>query len=521
MSNLSIQFHEPVIEDLSDSNILYPEYQFGIIQVEIASTPMLEVPQLVHFTNDMSGSMSDTCNDDRTKMQHLIHTKKNILNVLANNSETTDILVQSYGFDNKIEEVFPATKVVKENILQLNSSIDTTLIARGLTDISLALEHSQEKLQLPEFQNRFKSHIFMTDGNITVGDTELDILSSYIDSKNTNFFIGYGEGHDAKLLQSLAKKMNGSYYFVDAIENSGYIFGEILHSILFATLRDTIITVENGEIYNYNTNTWSSTLTVGTLTSEATKTFHIRSNDPEKVKVTMTAHNAANLQESASASFTREVSCEDTKPRMSDLTKYILRQKTLELLFISTNLNMAEMELIKNAKRDISDFKKVLKKYIEFYHLEEDEFCQTLLTDIKIARRTLGTTRAQMYCGARGDSQGRERSYNVTLPTHNKYSASLSPPILNRTNTTPSQMIVMRSVSASIDEDGDEDKTEDIINTIIEDDAENDNTDSTKNSNSNSDSDSDKDTIIEEPHYLHSFIPRLLSLPSTVKQAFI
>ena len=41
----------------------------------------------------------------------------------------------------------------------------------------------------------------------------------------------------------------GILYFIDKLENSGYVYGEILHDIVYRLLKNIQINVENGFIY--------------------------------------------------------------------------------------------------------------------------------------------------------------------------------------------------------------------------------------------------------------------------------
>lgn len=135
-------------------------------------------------------------------------------------------------------------------------------------------DQDQQK-QDQDQQNQF--HIFMSDGQVTCGTSDKDDLFELVSDKYPNIFIGFGMDHDACLMQHLAKKTNGSYYVVDKIENAGLVFGEILHGILYPALKSVVIEIQNGEIYNYLNNTWSSTLEISSIPSEAKKTYHLRS----------------------------------------------------------------------------------------------------------------------------------------------------------------------------------------------------------------------------------------------------
>ena len=55
------------------------EAKFGILNLKAISAPLSQEELEFIFMIDCSGSMSDQCSDGRTKMQHIIHTLKNMI----------------------------------------------------------------------------------------------------------------------------------------------------------------------------------------------------------------------------------------------------------------------------------------------------------------------------------------------------------------------------------------------------------------------------------------------------------
>ena len=95
-----------------------------------------------------------------------------------------------------------------------------------------------------------------------------------------NYFIGYGSQHDAKLLGVLSDFEKSSYHYIDALEKTGFVFGEILHSITHKVLYDCEIVVEHGVIYNYNTNLYTNKLYIGDIVGESNKVYHLFTDHP-------------------------------------------------------------------------------------------------------------------------------------------------------------------------------------------------------------------------------------------------
>jgi hypothetical protein len=64
-------------------------------------------------------------------------------------------------------------------------------------------------------------------------------------------------------------------YFVDKLENSGLVYGEILHDIVYKFMTNVRLTIQNGLIYDFKKNVWVESFNVGELVSEANKIYHI------------------------------------------------------------------------------------------------------------------------------------------------------------------------------------------------------------------------------------------------------
>jgi hypothetical protein len=407
------------------------DHQFGTITFEINSLPMNAGLQCIHFKNDMSGSMGDRCSDGRSKMSHLIHTKNNMLSVLAKNADTTDILVESFGFDDEIENIFPETKITFETLPSIQAKIAIMLQPRNQTDIGLALSHYDDS----KHPDATKTVVFMTDGVITSGVTDTSILCQMLKPETNYYFVGYGKDHDSSLLQTLATKANSKYYFVDAIENAGIVFGEILHSILYSVLSNAFITVENGEIYDYVRNVWTDRLTLGGVVSEEAKTFHIRKSKGCDVTVTLQSSDGTCI------TFTQNPD--------ADLTKYILRQETQEMLYLVANTSPYQKAQVAFVNEQLLALIVKITTYMKENNLEADEFYQILLTDLDIAKNTLGTSLAKMYCTSRNDSQGRSDAYGVTFSPGGGGGGDgcSGPPTLRRDGSTPNKVKIIQDVS--------------------------------------------------------------------------
>ena len=435
-----------------------PNLTFATLNIGIADTPMINHEQIIEFNVDISGSMGDTCRDGKSKMTHASHTLKNIAKVLSesNTSSGSNVSLAIYGFDNCVDEIIPLTKITPENINDIRCLLDNKLQPRNGTDIHMALQKSNQRLAARNISNPglLQTHILMTDGQTNEGITDYNIIANEINENSTHILIGLGSDHDAINLQKLAANQKGkhlgkssSYYYIDAIEKAGLALGEIIHSILYPALTCVNIRVENGEIYDYVTNTWSNILSIPTMLSESNKTFHLRSETPDQISVNISAINPFNGE---------QILCDDNTPvpdlltldgvrQYVDLTKYMHRQHSQELVFLAHQLTLdtnssndgslfthsqphpptfkialedykthSKAEKHRNLKKNLKSYLQFLKTFMEKNHLKEDDFYNTIYNDISITLQTFGREKAAMYSGARCHSQGRQASYNVS-----------------------------------------------------------------------------------------------------------
>ena len=347
-----------IFEETSNTSLQY----FGILEIRINDTPMVTQVQEIDLSSDRSGSMDDMCADRRSKMQHANHTAKNIISVLGKNSNKSTTYFKLTGFDDVVEDIIPLMKVDDDAVPIMHDLINKNMFARNSTNIEAALQNTQTQINARMCLNptHKQVHIMMTDGDITVGSDNVEKLLSYIDPSYPNIFIGYGESHNATLLQTLASRTNGEYYFIGKIEEAGLVYGEIIHGILYQALTNITITINNGEIYDYKTNTWSSMLNVSSINSEAKKTYHIRSTSPDDVFATIIALSTLHIDPESQLplQITEQIDIlppllniyeekleqnqeqeKEQKQEQTELVKYMLRQRAQELLFKSHQLS--------------------------------------------------------------------------------------------------------------------------------------------------------------------------------------
>jgi len=430
----TLQFNDSSINtELVPVSITDPK--FGILNLQVISSPLNETTQEFVFTVDCSGSMSDGCADGRTKMQHIVHTIKNMLLYFKENSIKAFVTINA--FDDKIYNIVQRTNITDKNFAGIISSVDK-IVPRTNTNIERALEYARETIShiKTEFPDHNISHILMTDGEATTGKRDPEFLLSLVDTSVTNMFIGFGIQHDTTLLNRLGSAPKSGYYFIDKLENCGIVYGEILHGILYKLLFDVTISIQNGLIYDFKNNVWVSSLFIGEIVSESNKFYHIASQTPTECIITFTGKNITHLTE---VSFT--IIGEQTD---IDLTKFIYRQRTLQHLFTvndylkrknvindddykynnNYNKNLfiipihVESETLKEERKHLKisllSFITEMKQFMTDNQLTDDAFMKNLCDDIYICYKTFETKFGAMYVGARQTSQGTQRAYTVS-----------------------------------------------------------------------------------------------------------
>ena len=438
--NATMQFHNteyPSGYGIFDYNLFdyslfdSSTHQFGILNIQAASLPHIDTDAErtiwnIGFSVDISGSMSDTCKDGRDKMHHIRHTLSGILRVFSTIS-TVSVNVYVQAFDSKVEEIIDFVTVTPANIESLIKKIQN-MFPRDETDLKKPLEKMNDIIskRMALFPNQKFAHIMLTDGEDTRGNTN-DSIVSEVSQEFKNVFIGFGTTHNSVLMEEMTNGVINDYRFIDKLESSGLVYGEIIHEILYSAIESISITVNNAEIYDWRTDTWEKQIGFHSLPYNVEKTFHIRSASPELVtgKITgIPCHHSSSLEELTTFSFIVDIDIESTTAPTVDLTKYIYRQKVQELLFMSKNVNSKKRLLssnpfkpdpyVTNFKRDIRNFFDHMKRYVKTHMLSDDPFWKVLLDDIYVAMKVFNRPCSHMYTHSRQNSQGRQQTYAVT-----------------------------------------------------------------------------------------------------------
>jgi len=424
----SLQFQS---ENTILENIPIPDAKFGILKLTAVSAPMSQDVHEFIFMVDRSGSMSDMCSDGRDKMQHILHTLQNMIIYFKDN--TAKVYVNIFAFDSTICEVVERTDINESNIDAIIAKIKT-ITPRASTNIEkalLSIKDTVDKIRLDNPTHNI-SNIFMTDGEATAGSYDTSYLYELVDRNITNAFIGFGLQHDATLLNSISNGDKSDYYFIDKLENAGLVYGEILHGILYKVLTNVSIECSNCFIYDYKNNIWCNSLKVSDITSESTKVFHVISSTPHDCHILLKSESNQDV-----SLVKYECSIVKEEPNC-DLSKYVYRQRTLQLLYkvnkfitrktsdkkiigifmgFERNIHDNNPSIIQEEaalKTELKGFMNEMKKYMTDNNLNDDGIMKNLCDDIYISYRTFATQFGAMYNAARQTSQGTQRVYTVS-----------------------------------------------------------------------------------------------------------
>lgn len=471
IQSYSLKFHDesitnPLINFKNNDNNNY--YYFGVLSFNITNNTEsilknIDYKKHIHFVFniDQSGSMDDECKDGRTKMRHIIYTLENMIKVcyekVGHNNEKISISIYIQTFDSEVTPIITNITDIRDFDKNDLINIIRKISPRGSTNISEALDTASKHIK--EYQYLYSEnevvHILLTDGEITCGDFDPQNLKSKLVVNNlcSNIFIGYGKTHDSNLLSILSSVDKGQYRIVDILENAGLVYGEIIHGIFYKILDNIKLYCENEiTIYNYLLNEWVNTLEIDALSSEQKKDFQIRyPKDYLLVNSSIILEgllsNNTNYIYTFKPTIVNEIN-EINKSNIlfEDLTIYLFRQKTQELLFKSREMEMEskkniiqsiededEDEELFNDKKDklkqeLKELHKIIIEYMKDNKKEKDNkkdnyndnnnfennFLKNLADDIYICYKTLGTRYGKMFTYARQISQGKQQTYTCS-----------------------------------------------------------------------------------------------------------
>lgn len=250
------------------------EDNFEILKCQLSGKPNYKDVQW-SLICDRSGSMQG----DRINclLQTLIDMFKYFINdcIEKNNHHYVHII----AFDDKIENMH--IEIDKSTVIDpLSKRVKEVLMPRGMTNIGRALNTFKNT----KYDKDVTMHniIFMSDGQVTDGIYDKDVLKSKLQEKINNIIhgahaiIGYGTGHDIDCMEKLASVSNGEYHCVESTEGASVVYGEVLHSCLNEYCRNAELVIKDGLVYDFKANIWVDKLYLGRMIVDKPFTWSVK-----------------------------------------------------------------------------------------------------------------------------------------------------------------------------------------------------------------------------------------------------
>jgi hypothetical protein len=473
-ANTPLQYNMHINFDKSDT--------YGALRFNTTSSEVTKQPLIFHYLVDVSGSMSDRTRDGRSKIRLIIHTLTNMFHYYAENSE--NVFVQVSGFDNTIHSYIKPTMVTSENVNSLINKL-SRMRPMNLTNIELALTTaynyiSDSSLNIPKMNQVV---ILLTDGYSNMGEICPTKLVKLIQNDISSHFIALGDDHDTEIMYALGHQTpNTSNWLINNLEHTGNVYGEILFNETHKVLYDVNIRVKNGKIFDYLKGKMVDDISIGTLSSEMQKEYHIISNCPDVCEVVITGTDTSNGNKI-------EVHLNDMPPLISRelITDPNIYDYFIEIQYLRMGVQklMADVRLSStipcksdpnrqyeqksifhipnnnnmNALLDkrISEMKQNIEEFIDKHNLFGHKLLNGLIDDLAIILNTSNGNLIDIkYITAREDSQGRQTCY-VTETQIDSDDDDDDPPCKIQRScvniepisaySTPSRINIMRSIS--------------------------------------------------------------------------
>lgn len=117
--------------------------------------------------------------------------------------------------------------------------------ATGGTNIAAAMDVTYAILKQRKFQNPVTSVLLLSDGLDEGVEEKVKILQEQYgiqESFTINTF-GYGDDHDADLMDNLAKLKDGTFYFIDKVDDVGECFADCVGGLISVVAKSGVISV--------------------------------------------------------------------------------------------------------------------------------------------------------------------------------------------------------------------------------------------------------------------------------------
>ena len=461
-----------LVANKKPSTVVDGEYNRGILRLSIpelnsASTtaPRQKIRVIMYCSIDSSGSMGDyailghhnnSSSGPKTKMDFVHVTLTNMVDYIVEESAVSphvEFYLALVKFHSRATCVLLPTRVTSENRLTLIQTIKEILPTGGTNFMKCFTEMSHlisnESTHIPHddsipdaFVHRI--HLFLTDGSNNEGDKSLQALTNALKIQYQDIsaspsstltttkkqpmqvMVGYGTDHDSSALSNLCAQFPDSkQWFIDDIEKTGCIFGEILWSAVNAAYTGVSL-VSNAEFYDFSTMKWTNAMSLGDFAYESNRTFYTRVPwECESVECKFTYTSMENLADK-SCDFTEQIRyvADESQPTTFDpeVEKELWRLDTImtvdESLKFFRNIRYMTYEMQVDEKgrliQFVTAFQEKFLAYATEKQLTDDPFIIQLADDLFVCINGLMAMNiGERYVAARQASQIQQRAVTI------------------------------------------------------------------------------------------------------------
>jgi hypothetical protein len=279
-----------------------------------------------------------------------------------------------------------------------------------------------------------RMHIFLTDGDNNEGNKHIPYLAGLLGATTresaaaqpTQIMIGYGTDHDSSTLQSLCSHFpNSRQWFIDDIEKTGCIFGEILWSSVNAAFTKVSISTPHAEVYDFETMQWKNEICLGDFAYDSSRTYYIRApwqHDDLACKFTYTSIEAPQDTSCEIVTPMNYASADTQETKDAEVEKELWRLDTITTIdksiqFFKTMRRMTYQDQVDTKTRlidEITAFQEKFLKYAADNNLTEDPFIIQLADDLFVCINGLAVSSiGERYITARQASQIQQRAVTI------------------------------------------------------------------------------------------------------------
>lgn len=442
----------------------------GIIQINIptftdsssslSSTPppnRQKIRVIMYGSIDCSGSMGENASHYQSRQHQnqnqnpLQNTKMHFVHATLNNMVDTIIsqqeefshvefylaLVQFHSNATCVLHPMRVTLETKDEILQVISRIrplNGTNFEKCFKEmahlISNEAQHISPSDDIPEHCTQ-RMHVFLTDGDNNEGNKSIPHLAGILSAsavQPTQIMIGYGTDHDSSTLQSLCSHFpNSRQWFIDDIEKTGCIFGEILWSSVNAAFTKVSIKTPNAEVYDFETMQWRSEICLGDFAYDSSRTYYVRSPWQHDELVCNFAYTSIEAPQDTSCDVVVPLnytspSAETPETKDAEVEKELWRLDTITAIdksiqFFKTMRRMTIHDQVTEKARlidEITAFQEKFLKYATENNLIDDPYIIQLADDLFVCINGLAVSSiGERYITARQASQIQQRAVTI------------------------------------------------------------------------------------------------------------